>query len=110
MLPTCAPSNFAFSVCSLTDDATRDLGTRRLLLSVSVLQSALPPGLSNQGNTCYLNSALQCMRSVPELQAELVKCVLLLFGCSCCLLLLLSVNDARSESFAFSSLCMSVER
>ncbi|MCJ1390318.1 deubiquitinating enzyme [Xylographa bjoerkii] len=37
------------------------------------VEGALPAGLQNLGNTCYLNSTLQTLRSVPELQAHLAK-------------------------------------
>lgn len=37
------------------------------------VEGATPAGLQNLGNTCYMNSTLQTLRAVPELQDHLLK-------------------------------------
>merc|ERR1719313_3139392 len=40
---------------------------------VDAASATNPAGLANLGNTCYLNSSLQCMRAIPEIGTSLQK-------------------------------------
>ena len=60
-----------------TADALPDAPTEKAVfmedLNEHELATALelPAGLTNLGNTCYLNATVQCLRTVPELRNAL---------------------------------------
>lgn len=41
----------------------------------SEIQSAMemPAGLTNLGNTCYMNATIQCLKTVPEFKQALME-------------------------------------
>lgn len=38
-----------------------------------ILQLEVPAGLTNLGNTCYMNAVVQCLKAVPELRDSLKR-------------------------------------
>uniref|UniRef100_A0A7N8XC40 Ubiquitin carboxyl-terminal hydrolase n=1 Tax=Mastacembelus armatus TaxID=205130 RepID=A0A7N8XC40_9TELE len=46
---------------------------QKVMVKGGTLKMELPCGLTNLGNTCYMNATVQCLRSVPELRTSLRK-------------------------------------